>query len=301
MHMGPAGQVLYRNGDPFAMIFEPSIGRRLVGQEARLEALGNENREVRMNPEHFGYRTVAPRWRIRRRRILDHLFYLVVGSACEGLVGDRPVRLEPGDFLWVGPGVPHEFWSPPGLPPMTFYYLEFCVLEGDTHVRLAEDVILLEDAWELREHLEQAVDEQQTALPHRSQRIRGLLTLLCVGVFRLGSGREQKGPTLNGAQRRRLSRFARERVAQRPTPADLASEVRLSPDYFARVFRRTYGVAPRTWLLRERLRAAALRLVESDSNITEIARELGYGDVYLFSRQFKRMHGCSPRAYRAKH
>lgn len=299
--MGSAGQVLHRNGDPLAVIPEPPIDRILVGQEAWLEALGDEHREVRMNPEHFGYRTVAPRWRIRRRRILDHLFYLVVGGACEGSVGDRPVRLEPGDFLWVAPGVPHEFWSPPGLPPMTFYYLEFRVLEGDKHVRLAEDMILSEGAWELRGHLEQAVDEQQTALPHRPRRMRGFLTLLCVGVFRLGSGRRQEGPTLNGAQRRRLSRFARERVARRPTPADLASEVRLSPDYFARVFRRTYGVAPRTWLLRERLRAAALRLVESDSSVTEIARGLGYGDVYLFSRQFKRVHGCSPRAYRAKH
>lgn len=292
---------MYRSGDCLAMTPDPSIDRLLVGQKAWLEALADENVEVRMNPEHFGYRTVAPRWRIRRRRILDHLFYLVVGSACEGLVGDRQVRLEPGDFLWVAPDVPHEFWSPPDLPPMTFYYLEFRVLEGDTHVRLAQDMILLEDAWELRGYLEQAVDEQQTTLPHRSWRIRGLLTLLCVGVFRQGSGREQKGPTLNGAQRRRLSLYAQGRIAERPTPADLASEVRLSPDYFARVFRRTYGVAPRTWLLRERLRTAALRLVESDSNITEIAHELGYGDVYLFSRQFKRMHGCSPRAYRMKH
>ena len=39
-------------------------------------------------------------------------------------------------------------------------------------------------------------------------------------------------------------------------------------------------------------------LEESELSITEVAHQLGYPDVYLFSRQFKTIMGVSPRAFR---
>lgn len=52
------------------------------------------------------------------------------------------------------------------------------------------------------------------------------------------------------------------------------------------------------WLVRERLRWAAQRLSESDIAIGDLARQLGYPDIFSFSRQFKQVHGVSPRAHR---
>jgi len=51
-------------------------------------------------------------------------------------------------------------------------------------------------------------------------------------------------------------------------------------------------------LMRERIRAAAMRLVDSTASVKAVARELGYVDLYLFTRQFKQVMGRSPRVYR---
>jgi AraC-like DNA-binding protein len=85
------------------------------------------------------------------------------------------------------------------------------------------------------------------------------------------------------------------------TPQQLAGVTNLSPDYFARLFKQTYGVIPRTWLVQEKMRLASVELVTTRKSITQVATELGYTDLYLFSRQFKQVCGCSPREFRLRH
>jgi AraC-like DNA-binding protein len=64
------------------------------------------------------------------------------------------------------------------------------------------------------------------------------------------------------------------------------------------VFRRSFGVSPRRWLMQERIRLAARRLCDSTMSVSAIAQDFGYADVYPFSRQFKDVMGQSPLAYR---
>jgi iron complex transport system substrate-binding protein len=42
-------------------------------------------------------------------------------------------------------------------------------------------------------------------------------------------------------------------------------------------------------------------LAPRDLSIGEVADQLGYRDVYFFSRQFKKYAGCAPGKYRPKH
>jgi AraC-like DNA-binding protein len=106
-------------------------------------------------------------------------------------------------------------------------------------------------------------------------------------------------PLLDESARRRLVEYAGARVRERPTPTDLAAVLRLSPDYFSRIFRRTFGVSPRKWLVRERVGQAAVRLLDApELTISEVAYEFGYEDIFLFSRQFKAVTGRSPSSYR---
>jgi AraC family transcriptional regulator len=104
---------------------------------------------------------------------------------------------------------------------------------------------------------------------------------------------------LRPAQRQRLNRFIDDHIAEAIAPADLARECELSLDYFSRIFRRTYGVAPRTWLIRERMRQAATRLVETDRTVAQVAHEFGVDNLSLFCRQFRSVMGCTPTVYRA--
>jgi len=129
-------------------------------------------------------------------------------------------------------------------------------------------------------------------------RARSALLLLLSEVLALTNVSGDQERAFTGRQRAMLADYVRAHLAQHPRPAELATLLRLSNDYFTREFRRTYGMPPRAWLLRERMNAAARRLAESQSTISEIADELGYSDVFLFSRQFKNSFGRSPRAFR---
>ena len=77
----------------------------------------------------------------------------------------------------------------------------------------------------------------------------------------------------------------------------LARHAGLSPYHFLRTFRRVTGLTPHQYLLRKRLREAAIRLRRS-GKIIDVALDCGFGDVSNFNRAFRREFGVTPRAYR---
>jgi AraC-like DNA-binding protein len=79
---------------------------------------------------------------------------------------------------------------------------------------------------------------------------------------------------------------------------DAAGEAGLSSFHFLRVFSSVLGVTPHQYLLRERLRRAARMLADEDRPITDVALEVGFGDLSNFVRTFGRAAGVSPRAFR---
>ncbi|QOY92221.1 helix-turn-helix transcriptional regulator [Paludibaculum fermentans] len=78
----------------------------------------------------------------------------------------------------------------------------------------------------------------------------------------------------------------------------LAGEARLSPFHFLRTFQEVTGVTPHQFVLRQRLRRAALRLSTEPAKVVDIALECGFGDVSNFNRNFRAEFGLSPRAWR---
>ncbi len=80
----------------------------------------------------------------------------------------------------------------------------------------------------------------------------------------------------------------------------LADRAGLSPFHFLRTFERLTGATPHQYLLRARLREAALRLNESSDRIIDIALGCGFGDVSNFNRAFRAEFGVAPRAYRTR-
>jgi AraC-like DNA-binding protein len=72
----------------------------------------------------------------------------------------------------------------------------------------------------------------------------------------------------------------------------------LSPYHFLRLFSRVLGVTPHQYLVRARLRRAARLLADDTRSITDIAFDVGFGDLSNFVRTFRRAAGVSPRAFR---
>lgn len=82
------------------------------------------------------------------------------------------------------------------------------------------------------------------------------------------------------------------------TVGSLAREAGLSPYHFLRTFERLTGVTPHQYVLRTRLRMAALRLVKERAKVLDVALDCGFGDVSNFNHAFRAEFGVSPRAYR---
>lgn len=77
-----------------------------------------------------------------------------------------------------------------------------------------------------------------------------------------------------------------------------AREAGLSLFHFLRLFTRVLGVTPHQYLVRSRLRHAAQLLADEDRSITDIAFDVGFGDLSNFVRTFHRAAGMSPRRFR---
>jgi AraC family transcriptional regulator len=81
---------------------------------------------------------------------------------------------------------------------------------------------------------------------------------------------------------------------------EMAQRAGLSPYHFLRTFERLTGTTPHQYVLRTRLRQAALRLVSGGDKVVDIALDCGFGDLSNFNRAFRAEFRVSPRAYRRR-
>lgn len=79
----------------------------------------------------------------------------------------------------------------------------------------------------------------------------------------------------------------------------LARQVGMSKSRLSHRFRDVLGVTFRDYLLRVRLERAKLLLSEGRASITEVAYDVGFGDLARFDKVFKRYTGFTPSDYRA--
>jgi len=78
----------------------------------------------------------------------------------------------------------------------------------------------------------------------------------------------------------------------------LADESGMSSRTFRRHFKKRMGVSPRAFVLSHRINRAKQLLIDTTQPIKQIATQLGYSDVYFFTRQFKEQTGIPPALYR---
>ncbi|THD63864.1 AraC family transcriptional regulator [Phenylobacterium sp.] len=79
---------------------------------------------------------------------------------------------------------------------------------------------------------------------------------------------------------------------------ELAACVRLSPDYFARAFKLSFGVTPHTYIFQRRLERAQELMLTTDQPLCQIAQDCGFADQAHFTRRFRLAHGATPHAWR---
>jgi AraC-like DNA-binding protein len=80
----------------------------------------------------------------------------------------------------------------------------------------------------------------------------------------------------------------------------IAEEVRMTPTYFSRFFKKTTGETFYCYLNKIRLYYAHKELINSDASMTEIALNNGFSNVKSFIESFKKVYKSTPAKYKKK-
>ena len=110
--------------------------------------------------------------------------------------------------------------------------------------------------------------------------------------------RAAKPVGLSERQFRRVREFLAERLADPVPLSEMAATAGLSVSQFSRQFKVTSGVAPHRFLLRERLRQAALMLRTGSTPIADIAVRCGFSHQEHLTRVMRAHLGTTPGALR---
>lgn len=116
--------------------------------------------------------------------------------------------------------------------------------------------------------------------------------------------RQKQSPAVHSSVAARLEKaaaFLRENHTRSLTVAEVAALAGFSTSHFASLFLEHTGHPPMDYLIRTRIEQACRLLDLTTLSIKEIAAKVGYDDPYYFSRLFKKVTTCSPKAYRNTH
>jgi AraC-like DNA-binding protein len=125
--------------------------------------------------------------------------------------------------------------------------------------------------------------------------------LLASRFVEVVSGRRQTPVASAARDRRRAVETALWIDANSHRQLDLeqaAGQADISPFHFLRLFSSVLGVTPHQYLVRSRLRHAARLLADDNISVTDVAYDVGFGDLSNFVRTFHRAAGVSPRKFR---
>jgi AraC-like DNA-binding protein len=108
----------------------------------------------------------------------------------------------------------------------------------------------------------------------------------------------------DGVNRRRQDRyihrsleFLHTNYSENVTVQQLASMLGLDRKYFSALFKEAVGVPPQLYLLNYRMNCAGELLKSGAYTVGEVAHSVGYPDLALFSKMFKKTKGVSPSTF----
>jgi AraC-like DNA-binding protein len=255
--------------------------------------------DLRLSGYHGRVRC-EPTWRLDAAwsaQLRDFDLWLVWAGRGHMRLSDREIPLRPGVCLWMRPGRTYLATQDPedrlGVSFMHFHLTRPAEFTPPFEVTTVHSL------------------ELATALMAATVRLResapALARALFIDLLRLLAHDHARQPARpGGAADPRVARLQAlaARIGEEPgrdwLVAALAREVGYAPDHFSRRFAALTGLRPQAYVIRARMVRARQLLGESSLSVGEIARVLGFNDVFFFSRQFRQHCGVAPTTFRRR-
>ena len=79
--------------------------------------------------------------------------------------------------------------------------------------------------------------------------------------------------------------------------SDLAEEIEMSEGYLRKLFKETFGISPRAFIVRQRINLACMHL-KNNTHIHELLLCCGFREPHYFYRTFKKIMGMTPKEFK---
>jgi AraC family transcriptional regulator len=199
----------------------------------------------------------------------------------------------------------HEWHEPRVLTRIVYFYFDPArmPLHSDAGLEPAplaprlffDDATLSDTALKLKRLIENAGSDS-------SRYFEALGTVLAHELVRLNAGASPvEAPAKGGLaawQRRIVTAYIEEHLAEQISLATLAALVDLSPYYFCRAFKQSLGMPPHRYHNSRRIERAKILLAKPAPSVTDIGLTVGYGETSSFTAAFHKTTGVTPTTYR---
>lgn len=143
--------------------------------------------------------------------------------------------------------------------------------------------------------LSDAVENEQL---YAKERITSYLLLLLTQIFENCEPASSKPASSSYEHVARAIDFISQNYAQPITLTDTANAINVSPNHLSKLFPEVSGNTFLDYLTNIRIKKAKELLAYTETPVTYVAFDCGFGSFSTFSRIFKKQNGCTPSDYR---
>jgi AraC family transcriptional regulator len=192
-----------------------------------------------------------------------------------------------------------ESHDPRILPRIIYFYLDPSVIPWAAGVELVprlyfEDRTLWDTAIKLTALLESAGADHRLYIE-----ALGVVLTHELAPLDLGAACPQKPARggLSAWQKKTVTAYMEEHLAETISLAELAQLARLSPFYFCRAFKQSFGIPPHRYHTYRRIERAKALLASAMPSVTEVGIKVGFSETSSFTAAFRKITGLTPRAF----
>lgn len=229
------------------------------------------------------------------------------------IVGDSYQEFKPGDLVLIGPDLPHTWVTD---KKAKFKSCDFVVIQFSGS--LFNSMLALPDFENVKRLLQKSKSglhfknskqfkEVILSLPNKTgvEKINDLLWLLGQlskqKAVKLASSEFDISKAKNSEPRiNKVCTYIEENFSKPISIGNAAAIINISPSAFCKFFKRATGKTFSDYLNDIRIGYASYQLLETDKQISSIARSAGYESISYFNRVFSKKKNSTPREFRSE-